>query len=123
MSSSPRLILLLPLLAACTATAPDCTRAERRELATIDRLIADTRANLERGYVMERRGADTSVNFCLGSRRSNVGISFCSDPGGSRHPVAVDQTSEERKLAGLQARRDALMSEISAKDSACRKSG
>jgi hypothetical protein len=110
------------VLFACTEPAPRCAIPETRELGTINKLIAETEATLERGYVMQETDR-SGVNFCLGGRRSHVGLSFCTDPAGQKKPVAIDHAAEERKLASLNARRQALITQINAKTAACGRQG
>lgn len=106
--------LALAALAACTDPSARCGGPETRELRTIDRLITETRANLDRGYTLVREDTGTNVNFCLGSHRSNVGLSFCTDPGTRTRPVALDTAAETRKLETLLARREALAARVAA---------
>ena len=78
-------------LAACTAPAPSgCDPAAARELRTIDRLIAETRRAVETGYRTETAPAPTGFNLCLGSARSHVGVSFCTNGAGRTRTVAID---------------------------------
>lgn len=121
----PVSLRLLPL-AFCLAVAGcetdpvrRCAGPELREVQTLDRLIAETRDRLNRGYVLERQDSGANVNFCLGGRRSHVGLSFCTDPGTRTRPVAIDTEAEERKLAALEARRAALQARIDARAASC----
>ncbi|MCV2863464.1 hypothetical protein [Defluviimonas sp. WL0075] len=106
---------LLPLLmaltlGACAAPAkPGCDRAVARELATLATLIDETEANLDNGYRVERAPARSGFNLCLGSARSHVGISFCTEPASRTQTVAIDPEAEARKLAALRERRAALL--------------
>ncbi|OYX44523.1 MAG: hypothetical protein B7Z02_05335 [Rhodobacterales bacterium 32-67-9] len=106
--------LALAALAACADPASRCGGPETRELKTIDKLIAETRANLDRGYTRVREDSGASVNFCLGSHNSNVGLSFCTDPGSRTRTAPLDTAAETRKLESLLARRDALTARIAA---------
>ncbi|MCU9850220.1 hypothetical protein OEZ60_19710 [Defluviimonas sp. WL0024] len=119
-SARPSLAFALILAAAsCADPGPRCTASERRELATIDGLIAETRDGLQRGYRDVAATGGASMNFCLGGAGSNVGMSFCTAPGPRTRPVPIDRASEERKLAALQARRDALAAQVEAKAATC----
>ena len=112
-----RLLFPLALLAisACEQDpASRCAGPQMREIRTVDALIADSRAALDRGYRMERVDSGARVNFCLGGARSNVGLSYCTDPGATRRPVAIDSEAERRKLQSLEARRDVLTARIDA---------
>lgn len=106
--------LVLAALAACADPSARCGGPEMREIRTIDRLIAETRANLDRGYTLVREDSGAAVNLCLGSHRSNVGLSFCTDPGTRTRPAALDTAAETRKLETLLARREALAARVAA---------
>jgi hypothetical protein len=115
LSRRPAALVLLALLtgavAACTPPQPRCPAGA--ELATIDRLVAETSANIERGYVLApAQGPD--VDVCLGGQRMGVGLSLCADAARKERPVAVDIGAERRKLAGLKARRIQLEREMAA---------
>ncbi len=112
-------LILSGLLSACVQTGASCAREERRELRTVEQLIAATRADMARGYRQEAGGGNTSVNFCLGGGGSNVGVAFCADPSQRTRAVPVDMAAEERKLQSLEARRLALQSAIAAKEASC----
>ncbi|MCB2110616.1 MAG: hypothetical protein H6895_00485 [Defluviimonas sp.] len=119
--ATPRISLLISLagLAACSGNPPDCAREERKDLATIEALMEESRTNLQRGYTIESTASAASVDVCLGTLGTDVGVSFCTNPNGRKRPVALDTAAEERKLAALEARRAALLSAISAKSAAC----
>jgi len=113
-------LCLAVALAACTSDpAHRCAPAEVRELQTIDRLIADTRADIERGYRIVRTDSDPAVNLCLGSARSHVGVSFCTDPGTESRPEALDTAASTRTLDALLARRERLEARIASAVAAC----
>ncbi|MCT8331460.1 hypothetical protein [Albidovulum sediminis] len=103
-------VTLILCLAACAAPAPPgCDSGTARELRTLDRLIAETRRALDTGYREERVAATGGFNFCLGSARSHVGVSFCSDGTDRTRTVAIDPAAETRKLEGLRDRRATLL--------------
>lgn len=109
-----RCLLLVPFLAlaACTtapATGPDCPGDVRRELATLDRLSADSARALVTGYRDEARPARSGFNLCLGSGHDAVGVSFCTGGGNRTQRVAIDPDAEQRKLDSLAARRAAIL--------------
>lgn len=116
---TPAAFLVLGLLAGCVPSGADCAREERRELRTVEGLIAQTRADMARGYRQDASGGTGSVNVCLGGASSHVGVSFCADPTRQSRTVAVDAAAEERKLQALEARRLALLSGIRAKQANC----
>lgn len=49
-----RFFLILPLLAACGTPQERCIQRETRDLRTVDKLISESEANLERGYALEQ---------------------------------------------------------------------
>ena len=124
-STLSRTAVFLTALSACVDSGSSCktpdTRDEVRELRTVNRLIADTREGMARGYrEVDGYGSGGGfVNLCLGGISNNVGVSVCGDPSRRSRAVPVDMTSEERKLKALETRRNALQSEINAKNAAC----
>ncbi|MGB3178718.1 MAG: hypothetical protein WBA90_12680 [Albidovulum sp.] len=119
-SYTPRLAAFaVLLLVGCTDVGTQCAGREIRELRTIDQLIDETRADMARGYRYETQDTDARINLCLGGARSNVGVSFCTDPGRRREAVALDTVAETRKLDALLARRTALLTTIAERQAAC----
>ncbi|SPH24860.1 hypothetical protein DEA8626_03894 [Defluviimonas aquaemixtae] len=112
-------LLCLSLASACADTTTHCAGSETRELRIVERLIEETRADISRGYRRERVDSGATVNFCVGGHESNVGVSFCTDPGRRSRPVAIDAEAEARKLDALLARRDRLRAAIAASQFAC----
>jgi hypothetical protein len=110
----------LAALAGCV-TPSGCASQARNELRTVERLIADTRENLARGYTYQSSYSGWT-SFCLGGGGDNVGIGFCTD-GSRRQAVPIDRASEERTLASLTERRDALSAQVAAEEAACAASG
>lgn len=121
--SMPRVPALLSLAFVLTACATDpagrCAPTETRELKTIDGLIAQTRADIERGYRTVEVPTGAAVNFCLGSARSHMGVSFCTDPGTRTRTEAIDTAAATRTLDALLARRERLEAQIAAAVAAC----
>lgn len=112
--------LLALVLAGCTSDpVARCAPEARSELATVERLIAETRADIDRGYRTVRTDTSPAVNLCLGSHRSNVGVSFCTDPGRRTRTEAIDPAAAARTLDALLARRDALRARIDAAVATC----
>jgi hypothetical protein len=125
----PPAIVLLAALSGCVNSTGSCpkadTRDEERELRSVEKLIRDTRTGIARGYREETTYGYGGgfVDFCLGGGGSNVGIAVCGDPTRRKSAVPIDSAAEERKLAALEARRGALVSEINAKSAACTAAG
>lgn len=113
----PFLLVLIPT--ACATPGGNCARESRRELETVDRLIAETRVDLARGYSEREEGGPVAMNLCLGGYRSHVGMSVCADPTRRRAAVPVDQASAQRKLSALETRRAALVSQVNAETASC----
>jgi hypothetical protein len=113
-------LCLTAALAACASDpASRCAPDETRELQTVDRLIAETRSEIERGYRMVPDAANPSVNVCVGGAQSNLGISFCSDPGSGTRPAALDTEASTRTLDALLARRERLEARIASAVATC----
>ena len=106
------LLLALSALAACATPREACLRQATAELATLDRLIAETEADLARGYSVEQRvEARTGFTFCVGNRRyghgTNVGFTYCpqTQTRVRTERVPIDPAASRRTLANLKARR------------------
>ena len=101
------LLLILPL-AACATPQQQCVSDATRELQVLDRLIIETRQNIERGFAVEQEIVPrVGFSYCFGNTWSNAGVSFCSSNSTQvrNRPVAIDIEAERRKLADLEARR------------------
>ena len=101
--------ILLLLAAACTTYPDDCNRRALHELRTVERLIAETSRNLERGftYVTEERGYRSRLVVC--TRSDNVGFCTSKEPYYRERAVAIDPAAERRKLDSLLSRREELV--------------
>ncbi|WP_126974978.1 hypothetical protein [Frigidibacter oleivorans] len=116
-------LLLVALAAGCVQQPAACRGTAARDLQTLDGLIADSRATLDRGYAIgpAGRSGNASVNVCLGSGSDNVGISFCTGDGGYRRsgPVAVDLDAERARLKQMEAQRVAAAARAQEEAIAC----
>lgn len=99
-------LALVALLTACGTPQEQCIRAATREIATVEKLIADTEADLARGYGYRWREVtrwewEPCGDWMAGSPRR-----MCFEPETRqvREPVAIDPVAEQRKLSALQAR-------------------
>lgn len=113
-----RRLVLFPALALLASCADPCTSPATRELGTVDKLIAQTKANIARGYAYGAPGG-LGVNLCVGGADNGVGLGLCTDVAGAGQPVPIDPAAERRKLATLQARATALSAQIARDEAAC----
>jgi hypothetical protein len=108
--TSSRLLAPLALCAALAGCADPRTRCEAeatRDLRTVEALIAETEANIARGYALAREtDVRTGLEVCLAGDL----VQFCSvnEPYVRERPVAIDRAEERRKLASLRERRAEL---------------
>jgi hypothetical protein len=102
-------LLVLLALAACAAPREACEDRVGVEIRRLNALIAETRADLARGYRTERDyrdGFGVGLTLCSGGRD----VRFCTGSG-TRYRIdreAVDPEAERRKLDALEARRTRL---------------
>jgi hypothetical protein len=116
----------LALLAACGTPQEQCIARSTRDLRTVDRLIAETQGNLDRGYAIETitvyeddwtwcqspvlvEGKPAPPHLCLDER-----------PVTTTRPKAIDLADEARKLDGLKAKRRELSRAAQAQIAACK---
>lgn len=121
---------LLVLVAACGTPQERCFSRNTKDLQVVDRLLAETRANLQRGYGLEtdvvrhlafescwRPGRPTADNPnprpVLGQCRTTVERKV-------EKPVAVDLVAEARKLDQLEQRRSELQKDAKIVAEQCR---
>ncbi len=104
----------LAVLAACATPQERCLAGVDRDLGINAELIAQTQANLSRGFAVEERQSLRERNtFCRGTTESGEPVlTRCEkvDVRTRNVPVAIDLNAEREKLASLTERRDALMS-------------
>jgi len=131
MRAAPVLAGLALLLAGCGTPREQCIDRATRELATVGALIAESRANLRRGYAYQSvtvsrpdwricdwivpppRPDGTPVparpRYCLETVTDTV-----------PRPVPIDPVAEQRKLDNLLARRKVLNRDAAAAVEACK---
>ncbi len=111
------LIAAVLCLTACATPHERCLARAQPDLTDIDALIAETDANIRRGYALEQRGiSSVGVEFCSGTTaRICVGGQSDIPP----KPVAIDPAAEARKLENLHARRIDLQAEAAEAMAAC----
>ena len=106
----------LLLAVACTQFPPGCDTRALRELRTVDRLIAETRRNISRGYTYEYEAYGYRTGFVVCSGGYDVRICTGNDNRPRRRAVAIDPAAEQRKLDQLQDKRE----QLSARATGCR---
>jgi hypothetical protein len=124
MRAAPVLVLLSALgLAACQTPREACISEATSQLRTIDSLIRETRANLERGYAIEE---DQEVRVRRGWCRvqnedGTEGRVRCEDTDvvDVQRPVAIDLNAERAKLESLLEQRGRFQSQQDARLRAC----
>lgn len=122
------LIACLALLAACATPQEACVNSALRELRVIDRLLAEVRGNLDRGYALEERTAwrrswelcDPPVAATEDSPAKPARWCWVREPYTVTDRVAIDPVAERRKLDGLIERRAAEARRAAAAVAECR---
>ena len=105
-----RLVLTFAILtlAACATPQQQCEARVTRELRTINDLIDETRANIQRGYALETRTEPRiGLTFCggnYGHTRFCTGTRFVE----RKEPVAIDIDAERKKLISLNEKKREL---------------
>ena len=114
------------VLAACGTPQERCIRSATKELRTVEALIAETHANLSRGYRYER---DEIIRYawvrCDREYLSPGHLAprqMCWEPYTDivERPVAIDPAAEKRALDGLNARRTTLERQAAIQIDACK---
>lgn len=115
-------LLLLPALVACGTPQEQCIGAATRDIRTLDRLIAEERATLARGYGYETREVMHHEWQRCDDWVPGTPPRMCFEPVWDtvKRPVAIDPAAEQRKLDGLVARRGALMAQAGPAIAACK---
>ena len=115
-------MLPIVLLAACGTPQENCIRNATREIRTLDRLIAESDANLARGYRFEETPIIRHEWVICGPRQLGAAPEMCleSVEDTVRRPVAIDPAVETRTADNLRAKRAALQKPAEADIAACR---
>lgn len=104
-------LFLLPLvaLAACSTPREQCINGANRQVATLDRLIAVTQGNIDRGFgVFETEDVRVVRRTCEDTREDGSTFRYRCDRTETftrREPVTLNIAEERVKLAQLQDRR------------------
>jgi len=107
-------------LAGCATPQEQCISNASREINVLERLIAQTEANVERGYglkTIERVVPDGYYN--CGTKEKPVRCAKTKTER-KRVPVAIDLNDEQSKLNSLIARRNADVQAVGATIAQCR---
>lgn len=119
------LLGLLPL-AACATPGERCERAATEDLRVIDQLIAETEANIARGYAITQEiESSPRLRVCYGrgwGGQVRTGVVFCNrnETIVRDKPVAIDLKAEEAKLSSLRAKRPQTARRAAGQIAACR---
>ena len=103
-------LFIVPLLAltACATPREACINDALRDVRIMDALVAETRANIDRGYALEeRQDVRTIRDTCTGHTADGVEFDYrCDkvDTFTTLVPVAIDLKAEQAKLESLTAR-------------------
>jgi hypothetical protein len=120
MTRAPFLLPVMIALTACGTPQEQCINASTRDLRTVDRLIAETKTNLARGYAVETQEVThTEWVICEyipvppvtpGGPVPPPKPRYCFDDVTDtvKREVAIDPALEKRKLAGLEAKKKEL---------------
>lgn len=109
-----RTLIVCCLLAACGTPQERCISSVTRDLRVVDRLIAETDANLRRGYGLQDVTVFHDVwTFCsvaqvAGQPPAPPQMCWDSQPTTYQRPVAIDLAAEKAKLSGLLTKRKEL---------------
>ena len=112
------------LLAACATPQEQCISDANRELSVINRLVTETRGNVNRGFAVEAR-QETFVRRATCDGETEDGIEFeveCERTATRtrRVPVAIDLNAERAKLASLEERQALLRENVANRVAQCR---
>jgi hypothetical protein len=124
--------VLVTVLAACGTPQEQCIGTATRELRTVDRLIAETKGNLSRGYSYETEEI-TRTEWVIcdyvqdppatpGGALPKPRPRYCFDDVTDtvRREVPIDPALERRRLAGLEDKRRDLNRQAAPAIAACK---
>jgi hypothetical protein len=111
-------LILLPLvaLAACGTPRERCINEVTSNQRTLNALIAETQANIDRGYALAERSEVVTIDrTCTQTLQSGEEVRFPCDEVMTREytvPVAIDLNAEQEKLRSLIQRREAMATTV-----------
>ncbi len=119
--------LTLAALAACGTPQEQCISRNTRDLRTVDRLIADSEGNLDRGYAFETITVyEDYWTTCPqpapveGQPAPTPRMCLDERPVTEQRPKAIDLNEEARKLASLKEKRKSLARQAEAVIAQCK---
>jgi hypothetical protein len=104
-------LLAFAVLAACGTPQQQCINYNTRDLRTMDRLIAETEGNLERGYAIETITVyEEYYDVCYEYYGETIVPRLCYEdyPILVDRPKAIDLNDEAKKLESLKVKRKDL---------------
>lgn len=107
------LVSALLIVSACGTPQQNCISGATRDMRVVDRLIAETEANLQRGYAIEEQVISRTVWVrCqphVPPGQPEAAPQMCLDDVDDvvSRPKAIDLNAEADKLASLKAKRAA----------------
>lgn len=123
MTVKPLLLLPLLALAACATPRERCISDATREVRTLDRLIATTQGNIDRGYgLVEVEDVRIIRTSCEGENEDGSTFSFPCEEAETftrREPVSINIAEERIKLQQLRERRDAANETVDSRIRTC----
>lgn len=119
-----RTILILPLIiAACATPREQCINDVTRDLRVVSGLVAETQANIQRGYaVAETQEVRSIQSTCTGVNEDGSTFVFpCEETEtiDRQVPVAIDLNAEQAKLNSLLERQSILQRNADAAVAQC----
>lgn len=109
MTRTPLVLLTLAALAACASPRDQCLKDANRGLSTLDRLIAKTQGNINRGFaIAEVQDIRVFTSTCVGTNEDGTRFRIPCDETETftrQEPVTINIAEERVKLAQLQERR------------------
>ena len=116
-------VTALATLAACATPQQSCIASVTRDARVLDSLIAETQANLARGFAVEEvEELRTRNRTCVGRNEDGTEFRFrCpqTDTVTRQVPVAIDLQDERRKLETLLQRQEQNRVNVEAGISQC----
>jgi hypothetical protein len=119
--------LALAALAACGTPQEQCISRNTRDLRTVDRLIAETEGNLDRGYAFETITVyEDYWTACPvpapvdGQPAPKPRMCLDERPVTEQRPKAIDLNEEAQKLDSLKAKRNQLARQAEKVIAACK---